>query len=58
MAIRDPDVTQPWQLAARVVVPLNRNVDPDVDRDGDEGWKRTELLLDSRRGTALRKKEV
>lgn len=26
--------------AARAVVPLDRNVDPDVDQDGDGGWKK------------------
>jgi hypothetical protein len=31
--------------AARAVVPLDRNVDPDVDWDGDGGWKKGQICF-------------
>lgn len=42
--------------AARALVPLDRNVDPDVGQDGDGSWKKGQNC--SRRDVAPRKKEV
>lgn len=42
--------------AARALVPLDRNVNPDVGQVGDGGWKKGQNC--SRRDAAPRKKEV